>query len=117
MAAVLAIYGLVVSVMIANSMGPETHLFKAFVHMGAGLSVGIASLGAGFTIGITGDAGVRGICQQPKLFIGMMLMQIFAEVLGAYIPKQYKWRILILVGLYGMIIALLMLSKASSVTC
>src|ERR1700761_6981336 len=101
MAAVLAIYGLVVSVMIANNMKPETHMFNAFIHLGAGLAVGIASLGAGFTIGITGDAGVRGVSQQPRLFIGMMLMQIFAEVLG----------------LYGMVVALLMLSKATTVGC
>ena len=46
MAAVLAIYGLVVSVMIANRMQPETHLFTAFVHLGAGIAVGISALGA-----------------------------------------------------------------------
>jgi len=101
MAAILAIYGLVVSVMIANSMQPETHLFKAFVHLGAGLAVGISALGAGFAIGITGDAGVRGVSQQPRLFIGMMLIQIFSEVLG----------------LYGMVVALLMLTKTSGVVC
>ena len=101
MAAILAIYGLVVSVMIANTMSPETHMFKAFVHLGSGLSVGIASLGAGFAIGITGDAGVRGAVQQPKIFMAMMLLQIFSEVLG----------------LYGMIVALLMLSRATSVHC
>ncbi|OXV10871.1 hypothetical protein Egran_01365 [Elaphomyces granulatus] len=101
MAAVLAIYGVVVSVMIANTMTPETHLFKAFIDLGAGLTVGIASLSAGFAIGITGDSGVRGMSQQPRLFVGMMVIQIFCETLG----------------LYGMIIALLMLSRASSVTC
>jgi V-type H+-transporting ATPase proteolipid subunit len=82
MAAILAIYGLVVSVMIANTMQPETHIFTAFVHLGSGLAVGVASLGAGFAIGITGDAGVRGSVQQPRLFLGMMLLQIFSEVLG-----------------------------------
>ena len=35
MAGVLAIYGLVVSIMIANTLRPETHLFTAFVHLGA----------------------------------------------------------------------------------
>ena len=82
MAAILAIYGLVVSVMIANAMKPDTHLFTAFVHLGAGLSVGISALGAGFAIGITGDASVRGVSQQPRLFVSMMLIQIFSEVLG-----------------------------------
>jgi V-type H+-transporting ATPase proteolipid subunit len=82
MAAILGIYGLVVSVIISNNMKPETHLYTAFVHLGAGLAVGISSLGAGFAIGTTGDAGVRGSCQQPKLFVGMMLILIFSEVLG-----------------------------------
>lgn len=88
MAAVLAIYGLVVSVMIANRMQPETHLFTAFVHLGAGIAVGISALGAGFAIGITGDAGVRGVAQQPQLFTALMLIQIFSEVLGEFISLQ-----------------------------
>lgn len=88
MAAILAVYGLVVSVMIANSMTPETHLFKAFIHLGGGLSVGISALGAGFAIGITGDAGVRGTVQQPKVFMGMMLLMIFSEVLGKRLNQR-----------------------------
>lgn len=35
-----------------------------------------------FAIGIVGDAGVRGSAQQPRLFVGMILILIFAEVLG-----------------------------------
>ena len=31
-----------------------------------------------------GDAGVRGTAQQPRLYIGMILILIFAEVLGLY---------------------------------
>ena len=62
---ILAVYGLVVSIMIANTLRPETHLFTAFVHLWARIAGGLASLGAGFAIGITGDAGVRGSSQQP----------------------------------------------------
>ncbi|OCL07494.1 V-type ATPase [Glonium stellatum] len=101
MAGILAVYGLVVSIMIANTLRPETHLFTAFVHLGAGIAVGLSGLGAGFAIGITGDAGVRGTSQQPRLFVGMMLIQIFSEVLG----------------LYGMIVALIMLTSTTSVSC
>lgn len=36
-----------------------------------------------FAIGIVGDAGVRGTAQQPRLFVGMILILIFAEVLGS----------------------------------
>lgn len=55
-----------------------------FMHFGAGLAVGLSGLAAGFAIGVVGDAGVRGTAQQPKLYIGMILILIFAEVLGLY---------------------------------
>jgi hypothetical protein len=35
-------------------------------------------------IGIVGDAGVRANAQQPKLFVGMILILIFAEALALY---------------------------------
>ena len=69
---------------------------SAFMHFGAGLAVGFSGLAAGFAIGIVGDAGVRGTAQQPRLFVGMILILIFAEVLG----------------LYGLIIALIMSAKS-----
>merc|ERR1712036_165313 len=95
MAGIIAIYGLVVSVLISNNLGQGTTLFANFIQLGAGLSVGLAGLAAGFAIGIVGDAGVRGTAQQPRLFVGMILILIFAEVLG----------------LYGLIVALLMNSR------
>ena len=58
--------------------------YRGFIHLGAGLSVGFSGLAAGFAIGIVGDAGVRGTAQQPRLFVGMILILIFAEVLGLY---------------------------------
>lgn len=45
---------------------------------------GLAGLGAGMAIGIVGDAGVRANAQQPKLFVGMILILIFAEALALY---------------------------------
>merc|ERR1719150_1174223 len=59
-------------------------LYKGFVHLGAGLAVGLSGLAAGYAIGIVGDAGGRGTAQQPRLFVGMILILIFAEVLGLY---------------------------------
>jgi len=97
MAGIIAIYGLVVAALIANtvSAGAEYTLFKSFTHLGAGLSVGLSGLAAGYAIGIVGDAGVRGTAQQPRLFVGMILILIFAEVLG----------------LYGLIVALILTTK------
>jgi len=89
MAGIIAIYGVVVAVLIAGQLAPagvgsDYTLYKGFVHLGAGLSVGLSGLAAGYAIGIVGDAGVRGTAQQPRLFVGMILILIFAEVLGLY---------------------------------
>lgn len=82
MAGIIGIYGLVVSVLISNGLKQEASLFTSFIQLGAGLSVGLSGMAAGFAIGIVGDAGVRGTAQQPRLFVGMILILIFAEVLG-----------------------------------
>ncbi len=82
MAGIIGIYGLVVSVLISDGLKQKQPLFTSFIQLGAGLSVGLSGLAAGFAIGIVGDAGVRGTAQQPRLFVGMILILIFAEVLG-----------------------------------
>jgi len=78
MAGIIAIYGLVVAVVITQNMTDDASytLYKSFLHLGAGLSVGLSGLAAGFAIGIVGDAGVRGTAQQPRLFVGMILILI-----------------------------------------
>ncbi|KAJ5742104.1 vacuolar H+-ATPase V0 sector subunits c/c, partial [Penicillium manginii] len=99
MAGILGIYGLVVSVLIANNLVQRIPLYTSLLQLGAGLAVGLCGLAAGFAIGVVGDAGVRGTTQQPRLYVGMILILIFAEVLG----------------LYGLIVALLMNSRAGVV--
>lgn len=93
MAGIIGIYGLVVSVLISDGLKQELPLYSAFIQLGAGLAVGLAGLAAGFAIGIVGDAGVRGTAQQPRLFVGMILILIFAEVLGS-LPLEHS------VGMY-----------------
>ena len=98
MAGIIAIYGLVGSMVIKghiHSASEDYSLRKAFSHLAAGLVCGLCGLGAGYAIGIVGDAGVRGTAQQPKLFVGTILILIFSEVLG----------------LYGMIVALILSSE------
>ncbi|EAA58102.1 hypothetical protein AN6127.2 [Aspergillus nidulans FGSC A4] len=73
------IYGLVVSVLIANNLAQTVALYTSLLQLGAGLAVGLCGLAAGFAIGIVGDAGVRGTAQQPRLYVGMILVLIFAE--------------------------------------
>lgn len=48
--------------------------------MAAGTCVGMTGLAAGWTIGIIGDAGVRSFLEQPRIFVSMVLVLIFAEV-------------------------------------
>ncbi|GMR39735.1 hypothetical protein PMAYCL1PPCAC_09930, partial [Pristionchus mayeri] len=78
------IYGLVVAMVLRNKVKPtssgEYDLYKGFSHLAAGLTCGLCGLGAGYAIGIVGDAGVRGNAQQPRLFVGMILILIFSEV-------------------------------------
>ncbi|KAK5240518.1 vacuolar ATPase V0 domain subunit c, partial [Exophiala xenobiotica] len=69
MAGIIGIYGLVVSVLISDNLSQREPLFTGFIQLGAGLSVGLSGLAAGFAIGIVGDAGVRGTAQQPRLFV------------------------------------------------
>ena len=76
-------------------------LFSGAMHMGAGLTVGLCSLAAGITIGFVGDAGVRGLVKQPRLFVGLVLILIFAEVLG----------------LYGFLSAIILNGKADNSAC
>ena len=47
-------------------------LYQSFLHLAAGLSVGLSGLAAGFAVGIVGDSGVRGAGQQPKVYVGMV---------------------------------------------
>nr|GME20090.1 V-type proton ATPase 16 kDa proteolipid subunit [Ipomoea batatas] len=107
MAGVLGIYGLIIAVIISTGINPKTksyYLFDGYAHLSSGLACGLAGLSAGMAIGIVGDAGVshvsssshRANAQQPKLFVGMILILIFAEALA----------------LYGLIVGIILSSRA-----
>jgi len=105
MAGVLGIYGLIIAVIISNSivavsLGKVAYSqFTGYAHLGAGLCCGMSGLAAGIAIGVAGDAGVRAVAKQGKMYVGMVLILIFAEALG----------------LYGLIIGLIMASNVSKV--
>ncbi|KAJ3129266.1 v-type proton ATPase 16 kDa proteolipid subunit 2 [Nowakowskiella sp. JEL0407] len=85
MAGIVAVYGLVVAVLVANSLTPGQYsLYNGILHLSSGLATGLAGVAAGYAIGIVGDSCVRGYMYQPRLFVGMVLILIFAEVLGLY---------------------------------
>merc|ERR1712159_716584 len=99
MAGVLGIYGLIVAVLIGSGItGDKPYNYSSYsgyAALAAGLCCGMAGLSAGIAIGIVGDAGVRANARQPKLFVGVILILIFAEALG----------------LYGLIVALILSSN------
>ncbi|GJC97107.1 V-type proton ATPase proteolipid subunit 2 [Colletotrichum higginsianum] len=89
MSGIIAVYSLVISVLIAQDLTPpgagsNYSLFNGFMHLACGLSVGLTGLAAGYTIGIVGDKGVRSYMEQSRIFVGMVLILIFGEVLGLY---------------------------------
>ena len=85
MAGILGIYGLIVSVILNQKIKPEGYSKRqGYSHLAAGLCCGLSSLVAGLAIGIGGDAGVRAMGQQERIFVGMMLILIFSEALGLY---------------------------------
>ncbi len=102
MAGVLGIYGLIIAVILVQAIKPESYSsFAGFAHLASGLACGLSGLGAGIAIGIVGDAGVRANGIQPKLFVPMVLILIFAEALG----------------LYGLIVGIILSQAGSSGTC
>lgn len=71
------------------------------VQFGVGLTCGLSSLAAGFAIGVAGDACVRAYNKQTKFLTALMLIMIFAEM----------------IGLFGMIIAMMMNTTVKGVKC
>ncbi|TVY71405.1 V-type proton ATPase 16 kDa proteolipid subunit [Lachnellula suecica] len=101
MSGIIAVYSLVIAVLIASDINPpggegSYSLFNGFMHLACGLSVGLTGLAAGYAIGIVGDMGVRSYMSQSRIFVGMVLILIFGEVLG----------------LYGLIVALILNTKS-----
>merc|ERR1719270_3285171 len=85
MAGILSINDYDVAVVIIGKMTANGYgLYDGYAHLAAGLSCGLSGLGAGMAIGIVGDSGTRANAQEKGLFVGMILILIFAEALGLY---------------------------------
>ena len=93
MAGILSIYGLIISVLLSQKVkiGDYTP-YQAFKQMGAGLCCGISCIASGYAIGVVGESGVRFYGINEDIFVAIILIMIFAEV----------------IGLYGMIVAIIM---------
>jgi len=102
MSGIIAVYGLVVSVLISGGVKAHDYTLAAgFIHLAAGIACGMTGISAGYAIGIVGDSCVRAFVHESRVFVTMVLILIFAEVLG----------------LYGLIVALIMNTKALETKC
>ena len=59
MAGIIGIYGLVVSVLVSDGLKQDLPLYTGFIQLGAGLSVGLAGLAAGYTLYVHIPKGSR----------------------------------------------------------
>ena len=85
MAGILGIYGVIIAVIATSKVKAGNIEEKdGYMYLGAGLSCGLSALAAGLAIGVAGDAGVRAYAQTDAIFVGMILILIFAEAIGLY---------------------------------
>merc|ERR1712035_7257 len=101
----VAIYGIIISIIMASSMkrytgdDPEI-LFKNYEAgyrvFGAGVIAGVCNLFCGICVGLVGSSAALADAANEKLFVKVLIIEIFGSVLG----------------LFGLIIAILMASEA-----
>lgn len=84
MAGILGIYGIIIAVLLNTTIGDKLSARDGFKILGAGLCCGLSALASGLAIGVAGDAGVRAYAQTDGIFVGMILIMIFAEAIGLY---------------------------------
>ena len=85
MAGILSIYGIIVAVLLSGeAKKADLNGLKGYKILSAGLCCGLYALASGLAIGVAGDAGVRAYAQSDGIFVGMILILIFAEAIGLY---------------------------------
>lgn len=101
---VVAIYGLIMAIVFSAKLTnvPEAQLYtKENLYTGyslfwAGITVGLANLICGISVGITGSTAAISDAADSSLFVKILVVEIFGSVLG----------------LFGLIVGLLMAGKA-----
>ncbi|OCT44387.1 putative V-type proton ATPase 20 kDa proteolipid subunit [Cladophialophora carrionii] len=102
---VVAIYGVIMSIVFASklSMVPEEALYTGsnyytgYALFWAGLTVGMCNLICGVSVGINGSSAALADAADATMFVKVLVIEIFSSVLG----------------LFGLIIGLLVSSKAA----
>lgn len=86
MCGILEIYGLTISVLISLGLSPDGtySLFRGSMDWLAGCFVAGGCISSGYTLGTIGHKGVVSYSKNQSLFMGMIIMCIFAEAFGLY---------------------------------
>ena len=105
MSGIIAVYGLVIAVLIAGDMSPpigttpptslytyvwpyeyfsgtrnNNRIYRSFMHLASGLSVGLAGVAAGYTIGIVGDAVSSCVYYAYLMHVTNECLRVFARI-------------------------------------
>ncbi|EAN32186.1 ATP synthase subunit C family protein [Theileria parva strain Muguga] len=99
----IGIYGLIVSVLLMNIASRFTgekaplnlldkeitklyynDLFRGYSMFAVGLIVGFSNLFCGISVGVVGSACALADAQKPQLFVKVLMVEIFASVLGLF---------------------------------
>ncbi|KAJ9645003.1 V-type proton ATPase subunit c'' [Knufia peltigerae] len=101
---VVAIYGVIMSIVFSSKLTlvPEENLYTGpnyytgYALFWSGLTVGMCNLICGVSVGINGSSAALADAADPSMFVKVLVIEIFSSVLG----------------LFGLIIGLLVSSKA-----
>ncbi|KAI6781397.1 V-type H+-transporting ATPase 21kDa proteolipid subunit [Emericellopsis cladophorae] len=101
---VVAIYGVIMAIVFSAKIdsvsGPELYsadsYYTGFALFWAGITVGMCNLVCGVAVGINGSGAALADAADPSLFVRILVIEIFSSVLG----------------LFGLIVGLLVSSKA-----
>lgn len=105
---VVAIYGLIMSIVFSSKLGTvssyeqlftKANMYTGYALFWAGLTVGVCNLICGVSVGITGANAAIADAKDSALFVKILVVEIFGSILG----------------LLGLIVGLLMGGKAGEI--
>jgi len=105
---VVAIYGVIIGIVYSSKLEPiaenllytRENYFTGYALFWGGLTVGVCNLLCGISVGITGSTAALADAADPALFVKILIVEVFGSILG----------------LFGLIVGLLMISKATEFT-